>query len=260
MKALSLIFLSIAALLARDAIAGEYPGRGGWGAKESVFRVRCGISALEGPRDVDLGTAFGHKSGNVLSAYHVVEPCLKVTGRLKLTASDRSVSSAAVLISDAALDLVLLKPNEGFVKNPLAIASGDQFTMGAQVTTWGFPNGYSGEVALLTVGYLAGAVSDPNHPSIRRWIVNAAINKGNSGGPLLETDTPSIIGMVIQKLSPLTNESHSQLMAISNNGSSEAKTLASAMIDIAQRAQLVIGHSVLTKDLRSFLQRGGIEP
>jgi S1-C subfamily serine protease len=179
---------------------------------------------------------------------------------LKLVASDKSVSSAAVLTSDAALDLVLLKPNEGFVKNPLSISSGDKFGMGAQVTSWGFPSGYSGDVALLTVGYLAGVVSDPSSPSIKRWVVNAAINKGNSGGPLLETDTPSIIGVVIQKLSPLTTDVASQLNTLSKSGSPEGKVLAQAMGDIAQRAQLVIGHSVLTNDLRKFLQRGGIEP
>jgi hypothetical protein len=260
MRVLSLVILSAIVLWVLDAGAGEYPGRGGWGAKESVFRVRCSITTPAGPSEVDLGTAFGHKSGNVLSANHVVEPCLKKNGSLKLAASDRSISSAEVLISDAALDLALLKPDTGFVKNPLAIASGDKFTMGAQVTSWGFPAGYSGDVALLTVGYLAGVVSDPGNPSIRRWVVNAAINSGNSGGPLLETDTPSIIGVVIQKLSPLTPGVRSQLMALSESGSSEVKVLAQAVFDIAQRSQLVIGHSVIISDLRDFLQRGGIEP
>src|SRR5687768_870861 len=110
MKALSLVLLSAVALLALDVSAGEHPGRGGWGAKESVFRVRCGITTPAGPSEVDLGTAFGHKSGNVLSAHHVIEPCLKATGSLKLMASDRGASSAEVLFSDAVLDLVLLKP------------------------------------------------------------------------------------------------------------------------------------------------------
>ena len=213
-----------------------------------------------GPSEVDLGTAFGHKSGNVLSANHVIEPCLKKNGGLKLAASDRSVSLVAVLISDAALDLALLKPDTGFVKNPLAIASSDKFTMGAQVTSWGFPSGYSGDVALLTVGYLAGVVSDESNSSIRRWVINAAINRGNSGGPLLETDTPSIIGVVIQKLSPLTSGVRSQLMALSERGSQEVKVLAQAVFDIAQRSQLVIGHSVILNDLRDFLRRGGVEP
>jgi S1-C subfamily serine protease len=260
MKVLSVVLLCFVAAVALDAGAEEYPGRGGRGAWESVFRVRCGITTSTGPDEVDLGTAFGHKSGNVISAYHVVEPCLDVKGSIKLAASDRSVSSAVVRISDAALDLVLLKPDEGFVKNSFPIASGDWFTIGAQVTTWGFPTGYTGIAALLTVGHLAGSVIDSQHPSIGRWAVNAAINKGNSGGPLLETTTPSVIGVVIQKLSPLTPDVKSQLKTLSESGSPEAKVLSKAMIDIAERSQLVIGYTVLTKDLRGFLQQGGFEP
>ena len=181
---LSLVLPAVMLFLALAVEAGEYAGRGGWGAKESVFRVRCGVATPTGPRDVDLGTAFGHKSGNVLSASHVVAPCLNAGGRLQLVGSDSGVSPATVVLQDPVFDLVLLKPDSGFVKSPLPIASRDTMTMGAQVSSWGFPSGYSGGVALLTVGHLAGVVPDPNPPSIRRWVVNAAINKGNSGGPL----------------------------------------------------------------------------
>ena len=247
-------------LLTAGVDAGEYAGRGGWGAKDSVFRVRCRVVTTTGPQEVDLGTAFGHKSGKVLSASHVVTPCLDASGRLQLVASDARVSPAAILARDSVLDLVLLEANVDFVKNALPIASKDTMTMGAQVSTWGFPSGYSGDVALLTVGHLAGVVVDPSHPLIRRWVVNAAINKGNSGGPLVETETPAVIGVVIQKLSPLTPEVDSQLKDLAKTGGPEAKVLARAMADIAERAQLVIGHSVLTADLWSFLRNAGVDP
>jgi S1-C subfamily serine protease len=260
MKVLLLVLVFSVALLALDTGAEEYAGRGGRGAWESVFRVRCALTTPAGQREVDVGTAFGHKSGNVISAYHVVEECLHFNGSVKLAAADGNVSSAAVLISDSDLDLVLLKPDEGFVKNPFPIASGDWHTTGAQVTSWGFPAGYTWKAPLLTVGYLAGSVFDSQHPSIERWVVNAAINKGNSGGPLLETATPSVIGVVIQKLLPLTTEVESQLKTLSKSGSPEVKVLAQAMLHIAERSQLVIAYTVLTKDLRGFLQRGGVEP
>jgi len=35
--------------------------------------------------------------------------------------------------------------------------------------------------------------------------------------------------------------------------------IAKAMLQTADIAQLVVGHSVLTSDLKSFLRRGGVE-
>jgi len=261
---LSIAILSVGVtsmLLTFAASAGEYAGRGAANAFGSVFRIGCQVPGT--PNAIDLGgTAFGHKSGNVISASHVVESCLKVNGgALQLAAADGSVSQAVPVIRDADLDLVLLKPDTaGFVKNPLSISSSDKMTIGAQVSTWGFPNGYSGSMALLTVGYLAGSDPDPTRLSIRRWIVNAAINRGNSGGPLLETDTPAVIGVVLMKLNPLTRQHSSELEALAKDGGPEAKTLAQAMLDLSNRAQLVIGHSVLTLDLRAFLLRADVQP
>jgi S1-C subfamily serine protease len=257
-----LILSTVVLLLAPDANAQEYAGRGGWGARESVFRVRCRLATPVGQRDIDLGTGFGHKSGNVLSANHVIDPCLKEKGSLQLVAPGGRISTAAVIVQDAAIDLVLLKPDFGFFKNSLSlpIATNTSMTMGSQVSSWGFPTGYSGNLPLLTVGHLAGVSEDPNDTSIKRWVVNAAINKGNSGGPLLETETPAVIGMVIEKYSPLMPGTRSKLQGLLTSGGPEAKVLAQAMIDIAERAQLVIGQSVLVTDLQAFLRRAGAEP
>lgn len=260
LQACFVLVLLVGILLTDNARGGEYAGRGGWGAKESVFRVQCMVPTPTGPREINLGTGFGHKSGNVLSANHVIEPCLGAKGSLQLAASGKIISKAAVISKDASIDLVLLKPDDGFVKNPLDISTKDTVIIGSQVSSWGFPAGYQEDVALLTVGYLAGVSTSPADPSIRRWVLNAAINKGNSGGPLLETDTPAIIGVVIQKFSPLTNEVRSELQRLSESGSPEAKALAQAITDIAERAQLVIANSVTTNDLKSFLRRAGIEP
>lgn len=140
-RAFCLSILSIiVVLLALDASGGEYAGRGGWGAKESVFRIQCLVATPTGPRNVDLGTGFGHKSGNALSANHVVEPCIKAKGSFRLAAAGKTVSTAAVVIRDAAIDLVLLKPDAGCVKNPLPIATKDPLTIGSQISSWGFPD------------------------------------------------------------------------------------------------------------------------
>lgn len=257
-----LIFVALVLPFVTDARADEYAWRGGWGAFESAFRVQCRFVTLQDKKqlDFDLGTAFGHKTGNVLSANHVVEECIKKEGTLRLLSADGSDSPATVVSHDAALDLVLLKPNDGFVKNPIPIRTNDTFAMGSQVSSWGFPNGYTDKAPLLTVGYLAGVSPDPSDAQIKRWVVNAAINIGNSGGPLLETVTPSVIGVVILKYNPLTPEVGSQLKKLSENGGAETSVLAQAMIDIAKRSQLVVGQAVMISDLRAFLRQAGVEP
>jgi S1-C subfamily serine protease len=260
------VILLIAALLCLtfDTNAQEYAGRGGWNVKDFVFRVQCrGARTPDGKRiDVHLGTAFDHKSGHVISADHVVDAaqCAKASGVLRLTASDGRVSPFTVAIRDPALDLVLLKPDSGFVNAPLPLASDDfKIAIGAQVSAWGYPSGYSGNVALLAVGHLAGVQSDPVTPAITRWVVNAAFNSGNSGGPLLETATPTVIGVVIQKLSPISDHSATGLKKLSESRAPESKTLALAMLDIARRSQMVIGHAVVTADLKGFLRRAAVE-
>jgi hypothetical protein len=48
---------------------------------------------------------------------------------------------------DAELDLALLTPTvNDFVKVPLDITAEATFTMGAQLSTWGFPEGCGGSI------------------------------------------------------------------------------------------------------------------
>lgn len=261
-KLLPAIIVIVMLSFVPDSGASEYAGRGGWGAHESVYRVKCRAehSETKEQRDVDVGTAFGHKSGNVLSANHVVDECIGVGGTILLVPSEGTDSIAKVVSRDAGLDLVLLKPNDGFVKSHIPIATNDKMVMGSQVSSWGFPGGYTEKDPLLTVGFLAGISPDLLNRSIKRWVINAAINKGNSGGPLLETATPSVIGVVILKYSPLGDDIKKELKKISKNGSAEAKLLAQALINVGEGAQMVIAQSVRATDLRAFLRQAGVEP
>jgi hypothetical protein len=59
---------------------------------------------------------------------------------------------------------------------------------------------------MLSVGYLAGidAARLANGNIIRQWIVNAAFNSGNSGGPLILIETGAVFGVVLSKLAPIS--------------------------------------------------------
>jgi S1-C subfamily serine protease len=229
--------------------------RGGWRAKESVYYVPCKAKG----EVIGHGTAFGHKSGKVISAAHVWADCLRHGGTPELVASDGRTSTVTVVLQDPALDLVLLQPVDGFVGKTLPISSADASEIGQQVSMWGYPGGYSGPIPLLVVGHLAGVVSHGTNAAIKRWAVNAAINGGNSGGPLLETNKASVIGVVIQKWSPrFTVDTMEKLKALPTTG--HEATLLAALLEVRAQTQMVVGHSVILSDLRSFLQRAGVEP
>ena len=74
---------------------------------------------------------------------------------------------------------------------PLEIASTNEFKIGTQVSTWGYPGGYFGLFPMLSVGYLAGidAFQAKSGKIIKQWVVNAAFNGGNSGGPLIHIES-----------------------------------------------------------------------
>ncbi len=98
---------------------GEYAGRGAVGAMNSVYRVVC----------VDLGsgaTAFGHRSGKVITAGHVVKNCEKSKIVLRNSAGETAGVSGVVVDDDR--DLALLTPTSKFVASPLAITTESKFS------------------------------------------------------------------------------------------------------------------------------------
>ncbi len=85
----------------------------------------------------------------------------------------------------------------------------------------GFPAGYSGLIPFLTVGYLAGGdrVLTQTGLTPLRWVINAAFNGGNSGGPVLSQEDGSVIGVVSSKLAPIPPYIESALAALANQKS-----------------------------------------
>jgi len=220
----------------------------------SVYRVLC-------PDRNSAGTAFGHRSGQIITAEHVVRGC--DPKKLQMIAPSRAITSVTAVASDPELDLALLTPSvSDFVKVPLDVTSDTTFTMGAQLSTWGFPEGYGGLVPLLSVGYLAGVDERNLKPNVilRKWVVNGAFNRGNSGGPVLETKTAKVVGVISSKLAPMPKELESHIEELEKNGSAEGQTIAKVLQHLRRQTQLVIGFATMTKDLRQFLQKNGVEP
>ena len=248
---------------------GVAPAKGGDIALSSVFRVIC-------PAVNSGGTGFLHKSGNVITAAHVVVGC---TDLLIITADNKHIA-AITLNMDLKLDLALVQPKDAITATTLTISSAPEqdIKVGTQVSTWGFPGGYGGLSPMLSVGYLSGiqAVRTPTGGIERQWVVNAAFNRGNSGGPLLSTQTGEVIGVVDSKAAPIpdairgamkalgTNQNGLQFNATMGDGSqrsfSESQIVEAVLEELTNEVQLVIGNAIMASDIRSFLTANKIDP
>lgn len=152
------------------------------------------------------GSAFVYKvEGDyayMLTNHHVVEGA----DRIVLIRSDDEEIEGTVLGSDEYLDLAVIRINASDSIDVAAIGSSEDSKLGDVVFTIGSPLGYeyrgtvtdgilSGKERMVTVS-LSGTTSD--------WVMkvlqtNAAVNPGNSGGPLLNA-SGEVIGVISLKL------------------------------------------------------------
>lgn len=247
-------------------IDSDSAGRGGVTATQACMRVVCNSTN-------SVGTGFLHSSGLVITAEHVIRGCSNPI----LVLSDLTQINATVVAADSVLDLALVKPVTPITAPPLGLSAAKDFAVGAQVSTWGYPGGYSGAAPMLSAGYLAAMDAHLiNGRQVNRWVVNAAFNSGNSGGPLMLIETGEVIGVVSSKLAPLSQTSQQIISQLENQTSgmiwtitqpdgtqtevSEAKLIATVLNELRAQVQLVIGYAVLLGDLRSFLASHAVVP
>jgi S1-C subfamily serine protease len=253
-------------------------GKSGDIATRSVVRIIC-VENGSG------GTGFLHRSGNIITAGHVVR-IMNNDGSLageckkpEMITPTGIRAPVAILASDPDHDLALLKPGEPISGKPLTIADNDDIKVGTQVSTWGFPAGYNGLSPILSVGYLSGidAVRMNSGTIVKQWVVNAAFNGGNSGGPVIHIETGSVIGVVSSKLAPISPFAAMALTTLTKHhyrgvqydytmpdGTksqlTEGQIIGRVLTELRRQVQLVIGKAVTRSDLVAFLKAHNIEP
>jgi S1-C subfamily serine protease len=121
--------------------------------------------------------------GHVVTNYHVVEGAQSV----EVTAPDGTSYEARVVGSDPSTDLAVLEvdaPRDAL--KPLAIGDSKALEVGEQVVAIGSPYGLEETVTAGIVSALDRRITSPNGFAIDDAIqTDAAINHGNSGGPLV---------------------------------------------------------------------------
>lgn len=162
-----------------------------------VYDATVFIKTLNG----NYGTGFIYKKDNkygyILTNEHII------TSDVEITNSKDETTKAEVLGKNEYLDIAVLRIDKKYVNQVAIINNSKNALIGDSVFTIGSPLGYRGTV---TQGIISGkdrlVKIDKQDDELLMKVIqtDAAINEGNSGGPLLNING-EVIGIVSLKLS-----------------------------------------------------------
>lgn len=139
-------------------------------------------------------------SGDILTSLHVVADATDI----KLTFADGTQSSAQITAKQPEIDIAVLSANqlpEQFV--PATLGNPNAMRVGDQVFVVGNPFGLYSSMSAGVISGFDRSFSPPNSDQSLQGLIqiDAAVNPGNSGGPLLNRNG-QVIGIVEGILNP----------------------------------------------------------
>jgi serine protease Do len=228
---------------------------------------------LENPRDLETprqGSGSGFivdREGYLLTNNHVVEGAERIT----VTLADGRVFRGEVVGSDPAIDVALVRipaaPN--LLEAPLG--NSDDLRAGEWVCAIGNPLGYEHSVTVGVVSFLGRKLFDQ---SLDDYIqTDAAINLGNSGGPLINSrgEVVGINSAISPRASSIgfavpINQAVAVLPQLKTNGRVSRGFIGVTLRDVTPGLQQALGLSVsdgaVVEDVspRSPAERAGLRP
>jgi putative serine protease PepD len=140
------------------------------------------------------GTGFEIDSkGDIMTAEHVTDNADSIT----VTFQDGSTAKATLVGSDKTTDTAVIHVDVPSSKlHPLTLGNSSSVTPGQSVVAIGSPFGLAETMTAGIVSATNRTITAPNKFSITGAIqTDAAINHGNSGGPLIDAATNTVIGI-----------------------------------------------------------------
>ena len=133
--------------------------------------------------------------GHIVTNAHVVEGASTITVRF----SNGDEAEATLVGTDPSSDIAVLKVDPGATTlHPLELGTSKDLVVGQGVVAIGSPFGLQGSVTTGIVSALDRSIQAPNGYTIGGAIqTDAAINHGNSGGPLLDS-SGKVVGVNAQ--------------------------------------------------------------
>jgi serine protease Do len=221
------------------------------GSRGPARPLRGGDDVPDVPRDPDVprqGAGSGFivdRQGYILTNYHVVESAERIT----VTLADGRVFRGVVVGSDPAIDVALVHiPN---VSNlPVApLGNSDELRAGEWVCAIGNPLGYVHSVTVGVVSFIGRKLFDQ---SLDDYIqTDAAINFGNSGGPLINSrgEVVGINSAISSKASSIgfalpINQAVAVLPQLKSTGRVSRGFIGVTLTDVTPALQQALGLSV----------------
>ena len=152
----------------------------------TVVEAQDPFGFFSGPEEQQgLGSGFViDKAGHIVTNFHVVEGA----DEIRVSFSNNESLKATIVGTDPSTDLAVLKVDtESRALTPLVLGNSDGVRVGDEVVAIGNPLGYQRTVTSGIVSAVGRSIQAPDQRFIDQAIqTDAAINQGNSGGPLLD--------------------------------------------------------------------------
>jgi S1-C subfamily serine protease len=160
-----------------------------------------GPSSKDGSERLGAGVIV-NTSGSILTAFHVVDGATSI----RATFVDGTTTSAEIASTDPANDIAVLTPKRNpSVIVPAVLGGGDQ--VGDETFAVGNPLGLIDSLSAGVISGLDRSIKVADGKTLRGLIqFDAAVNPGNSGGPLLNR-AGQVIGIVTALANPSRNGS-----------------------------------------------------
>ena len=249
-----------------SSLATNTPGKN---AIKSVYMI---VNKTSGSK----GSGFLLQNGFIITNKHVIGSNLN--DDIIAISSNGHQYTISKKIIDADRDLAAIKTDIP-ISGGLLIDPVDNIELGTTVSTWGYPLYWNGPNPLLSVGYIAGYKLAPrinNGKNVKAFVINGALNNGNSGGPLIRFNDDKIIGVVVSKALPIispfakqaidcfsTNKSGVVFNATDEKGKVtplvESQVVSIILKEFHEMHQVMIGDAISSEELIAFLKQNSIE-
>jgi S1-C subfamily serine protease len=174
-------------------------------ARPSVVLIESDVPGKDAKSTTRLGSGVVvDDAGDILTSLHVVVD----SSRIELTFADGTQSPGEIVARQPQNDTAVVRatrPVPGLV--PATLGNPGALHVGSEAFVVGNPFGLAGSLSAGVVSGLDRSFKHPESGQVLRGLiqVDAAVNPGNSGGPLLNADG-QVVGIVTALLNPTAQD------------------------------------------------------